>query len=192
MSEIVFDERLKCVDEKTRDPNVTEFVNRIEEFFVLFGKVSFALPVWKFYPTKDWKAFENNGKYIYSVVNDYIDRAQEKMKSDPVNKEKNTVLSQYLERREKYGLTMKDVLAIMTDFLIAGVDTTAISIYHLMYELGLNQEVQQNLYEEISSVVKKDQEITEEHIEKLKYLKNVVKESARFVFNFSTFEVNLK
>ncbi len=181
MSEIIFDERLKWVDEKTRDPNVTEFVNRIEEFFVAFGRVGFALPTWKYFPTKEWKNFEYHGRHVYKVVDKYIERAQEKMKSDPVNKDKSTVLSQYLERREKYGLTMKDVLAIMTDFLIAGVDTTAISIYHLMYELGLNQEVQQNLYEDINSIVKKDQDLTEDHIEKLKYLKNVVKESARFV-----------
>jgi cytochrome P450 len=61
------------------------------------------------------------------------------------------------------------------------VDTTAISIYHLIYELGLNQEVQQTLYDEIVSVVKKDDDITEDHIEKLKYLKMVFKESGRFV-----------
>jgi cytochrome P450 len=184
VSEIIFDERLQCVDENKRDPTTDEFVKRIDEFFVLFGILAFQPPIWKYYPTKDWKAFEAHGRFIYSRVFEYIKRAQDKIeKEGAVNKAKTTVLSQYLSQREKYGIEMNDILAIMNDFLVAGMDTTAISIYHLMYELGLNQEVQQILYDEIVSVVKKDEEITEDHIEKLKYLKMVVKESGRFVKN---------
>jgi hypothetical protein len=53
------------------------------------------------------------------------------------------------------------------------------SIHYLLFELGLNQDMQQNLYEEINSVIGKDSNITETHLSKLKYLRNVVKESAR-------------
>ena len=36
---------------------------------------------------------------------------------------KKSVLAQYLERKEKYGLKIDDIVAIMGDLLIAGVDT---------------------------------------------------------------------
>ncbi len=65
MSEIVFDQRLQCVNEKTRLPNVTELVNKIDQFFVLIGKLSFGLPTYKLYPTKEWKEFEQVGIFVY-------------------------------------------------------------------------------------------------------------------------------
>ena len=55
-------------------------------------------------------------------------------------------------------------------------------MYHLLYELGLNQDVQQKLYEEINQILKGDKSINEDHIEKMKYMKNVFKETQRFVF----------
>lgn len=159
---------------------MTEFVNNVEAFFVSFGLLAFAPPFWKIYPTKDWKMFEKHGRLVYQQVTDYLKEAQENWEKNK-NEEgaKNTILGQFLSRREKYNLELADIVSIMTDLLIAGVDTTSISTYHLLYELGKNQQVQQNLYEEINSVLKGSTDVTEDHIAKLKYLKNVVKESGR-------------
>ncbi len=88
-------------------------------------------------------------------------------------------MGQYLERKEKYGLEINDIVAIMTDLLIAGVDTTATAHYFLLYELGKNSEVQQELYEEIKRVVGDNRTVNEDHLEKMKFLKNCVKESLR-------------
>jgi cytochrome P450 len=88
-------------------------------------------------------------------------------------------MGQYLERKEKYGLEINDIVAIMTDLLIAGVDTTATAHYFLLYELGKNLEVQQELYEEIKRIVGDNRIVNEDHLEKLKFLKNCVKESLR-------------
>ena len=88
-------------------------------------------------------------------------------------------MAQYLERKDKYGLEINDIVAIMTDLLIAGVDTTATAHYFLLYELGKNPEVQQELYEEIKRVVGDNRIVNEDHFEKLKFLKNCVKESLR-------------
>ena len=89
------------------------------------------------------------------------------------------MLREFLERKEKYGLKTDDVIGLMTDFLMAGVDTTATAIHYLLYDLGTNLHIQDKLYEEINQVVGQSSEITEEHLNKLKYLKCVVKESLR-------------
>ena len=112
------------MDEKSRAPNAAEFVENIETFFIYFGRVTFSLPIWRFYPTTDWKLFEKSGRYIYKVVTEYIEEAKAKLEKGVVdNKDKYTILSQFLSRREKHNLDMKDIVAIMTDFIMAGVDT---------------------------------------------------------------------
>lgn len=45
--------------------------------------------------------------------------------------------------------------------------------------MGKNPDVQERLNQEINSVLKLNEPITEEHISKLKYLKYSVKESLR-------------
>ena len=178
LTEVVLNKRLKCIDEKTRAPNTDEFVRVIEEFFVTLGLLLFSSPLWRYYPTKDWKKFEKLGLYIYGTVTKFIQEAQDEMAKDP-EKSKDTILGQFMARQEKSKLELKDIVSIMTDLLIAGVDTTSTSLYHLMYELALNPNVQQKLYEEIDTVMKGDRVLTEDHLEKMKYMKNVFKESSR-------------
>lgn len=90
----------------------------------------------------------------------------------------------------------------MTDLLIGGVDTvslicngissvvlfcnyilfplkTSTTLYYLLYELGVNPDIQEKLYQEISRVLEPGEEITAEKLSQLKYLKYVVKENFR-------------
>ncbi len=53
------------MNEKTRLPDVTDLVMKIDTFFVLLGKLSFNLKTWKYFPTKDWRDFENVGTFVY-------------------------------------------------------------------------------------------------------------------------------
>jgi hypothetical protein len=52
-------------------------------------------------------------------------------------------------------------------------------LYYLLYEIGTKKDVQQDLYNEINSILKPDEQITPELLDRFKYLKNVVKEAAR-------------
>ena len=65
VSEITFNKRLHCMDETTRLPDVTKFVQAVDDFSVYAGRLVFQPPIWKIYPTKDWIAFENAGIFIY-------------------------------------------------------------------------------------------------------------------------------
>lgn len=55
-----------------------------------------------------------------------------KLEYDKVENKKS-VLAQYLERKEKYGLKIDDIVAIMGDLLIAGVDTVAKKLFYNVY-----------------------------------------------------------
>lgn len=98
---------------------MTELVKNIETFFIQIGRLLWSPPLWRIYATEDWIKFEKAGRYVYRVAGDYIRQAQ----LNAENSEKRTVLKEFLARKEKYGLTIQDVVSIMTDFLIGGVDT---------------------------------------------------------------------
>ncbi|CAF0921763.1 unnamed protein product [Brachionus calyciflorus] len=183
VSEIAFDKRLYCVDESKRLEDVSKLVTCINTFFIQAGRLLFSPPIWQYYPTKDWIEFETASRYIFKKTGEYINKAYNDLNNNtsslcPHHK-KQTVLREFLERKEKYGLDTNDVIGLMTDFLMAGVDTTATAIHYLLYDLGTNHLIQEKLYNEINQVVGKSTEITEEHLSQLKYLKCVVKESLR-------------
>ena len=46
-------------------------------------------------------------------------------------------------------------------------------------------DVQERLYEELNSILKPNEQITEDHLTKLKYLKYTVKENFRFENNIN-------
>jgi hypothetical protein len=105
---------------------VTEFIEDINQFLINFGKLVFSAPIWKLYPTQDWRRFEIAGKNIHRISAEFINQAQKDLDTNTSKLSKNNILSQTLERREKYGLSMKEIVALMADLLIGGVDSVNI------------------------------------------------------------------
>ena len=64
---------------------------------------------------------------------------------------------------------------------------TATSALWLLYNLARHPEVQENLYQEVTSVVGKDGDVSPGGLAKLSYLKACVKESARRVLCLNCF-----
>lgn len=58
---------------------------------------------------------------------------------------------------------------------------TVPTLIFAMYCLAKNPDVQQKAYEEIWEVLKDDEPITGEHINRMPYLKACVKESQRYI-----------
>ena len=56
---------------------------------------------------------------------------------------------------------------------------TSTSLHYLLYELGTNPNVQEKLYKELKKNLTTDQNIAEEDLTKLRFLKYVIKESLR-------------
>lgn len=147
ISEITFDQRLKCLNEDTRSQNVLELNKAIDEFSEYAGRLFFSAPFWKIYPTKDWLLFEKPGVFIYkfnffiknikihyfkllfyefnSEVRRYINDAYQYHLRNKSNEMKQTVLGQYLEKMDKYNLTIDDIIGTMAEILIGSIDTVS-------------------------------------------------------------------
>lgn len=75
-------------------------------------------------------------------------------------------------------LPREEIEEIIASFLMASVDTTSYSTLWLLFNLGRFPDVQEKLYQEIVSVVG-DGEVTAKHLEKMDYMKQVMRETHR-------------
>uniref|UniRef100_A0AAG5CX59 Cytochrome P450 n=1 Tax=Anopheles atroparvus TaxID=41427 RepID=A0AAG5CX59_ANOAO len=75
--------------------------------------------------------------------------------------------------------TDDEVYSQVNNFMFAGHDTTSSAITFILYACAKYPDVQQRAYEEICSLVPPDQPLDQQHINNLKYLDLVIKESFR-------------
>lgn len=117
----------------------------------------------------------------------------------------NTVLEVIRERRrqkteESHSSAKKDLLDLLMDmhdeetdsrmndeelrsqvftFILAGNETSSVSMAWTLYELARNPQVQEKLRAEVEAAFGDSDDLTWEKVEKMHYLENVVKESLR-------------
>ncbi|KAJ8632596.1 hypothetical protein MRB53_025932 [Persea americana] len=87
-----------------------------------------------------------------------------------------------LELPEEGGrkLTEGEMVTLCSEFLNAGTDTTSTSLLWIMANLVKHQDLQQKLVEEIEGVVGKEaEEVEEEDLNRMPYLKAVIMEGLR-------------
>ncbi|KQJ97397.1 cytochrome P450 89A2 [Brachypodium distachyon] len=78
------------------------------------------------------------------------------------------------------ALTDGEMVNLCSEFLNAGTDTTSTGLQWIMAELVKNPSIQQKLYEEIRATTGDDkEEVSEEDVHKMPYLKAVVLEGLR-------------
>ncbi|KAK1117079.1 hypothetical protein K0M31_017002 [Melipona bicolor] len=94
------------------------------------------------------------------------------------------VIQLMMENREKLGpgkeLTIDDITAQAFIFFLAGFETVSTLVCFTAYEIGINEEVQKRLQDEIDQVLEDcNGEVTYEAINDMKYLEAVILESLR-------------
>ncbi|KAJ4888321.1 Cytochrome P450 71B4 [Raphanus sativus] len=85
------------------------------------------------------------------------------------------------ERSESFKLTIDHLKGIIQNIYLAGVDTSAITMIWAMTELVRNPRVMKKAQDEIRTCIKikQNERIDEEDVDKLHYLKLVIKETLR-------------
>lgn len=117
-------------------------------------------------------------------------RARKKMKEERLmNKGKENVLCyvdtlldlQLPEEEKKRKLSEEEIVALCSEFLNAGTDTTSTTLQWIMANLVKYPHVQEKLYTEIKGVVGngEEEEVKEEDLNKMPYLKAVILEGLR-------------
>ncbi|XP_010941433.1 cytochrome P450 89A2-like [Elaeis guineensis] len=117
-----------------------------------------------------------------------IDARKEHKKQQQQNREEGGYVYSYvdslldMELPEEGGrkLTEEEMVALCLEFLNAGTDTTSTALQWIMANLVKRQDIQAKLLEEIEEVVGKErEEIKEEDLQRMPYLKAVIMEGLR-------------
>ncbi|KAJ4979055.1 hypothetical protein NE237_009835 [Protea cynaroides] len=180
---------LMCLGEKhdekvireIEDSQRTLLVNR-ERFrvLILFGKLG------KIVFRNRWQELLEMRRRQESVLIPLI-RARRERKEKEGEKNPNEFVVSYvdtlfdLQIAEEGGrkLSEEEMVTLSSEFLNAGTDTTSTALQWIMANLVKNQEIQERLYSEIEGVVGSGEEMKEDDLQKIPYLKAVVLEGLR-------------
>lgn len=159
------------VDEGT----IREVQNSLEPLGARFepDAVRFLTPSWV--PTPDNREYAEARETLHGVVEELIDRRRGSATPDD-----RDLLSILLRARERGDQTDEDLRAEMTTMLLAGHDTTALTLTYAFHQLGCHPAVAERLYEEIDAVVG-DGRPTMADLRDLKYAERVLKETMRLL-----------
>ncbi|CAG2108804.1 unnamed protein product [Medioppia subpectinata] len=80
---------------------------------------------------------------------------------------------------KKHTLTDDEIVAQAWIFFLAGYDTTSTTLTYCCYELALNQDIQQRLYNEVMTSVDSEGEIGYDELMAMSYLDAVLSETLR-------------
>ncbi|PKA53432.1 Cytochrome P450 71A9 [Apostasia shenzhenica] len=125
--------------------------------------------------------FEEFDRFYDMVIEEHMKKGED----DEEEEEEEDMLKLLLRLRKRaepggFLSSMDHVKGILMDMFVAGTDTSAATITWTMAELIKNPKVMSKLLEELRRVIgNKSKMIEENELEKLEYLKLVVKESLR-------------
>ncbi|KAL7041072.1 hypothetical protein ACKWTF_000617 [Chironomus riparius] len=168
--------RLNLFDPNTNDENAKKLIKGIRDFFEMSAEYDGKASVWKYYQTKGFKEFLNVYDTLTDVILYYIDLAIKEM-----DQEKSTATDSEDSILKKLLRVDKRVAVIVvSDLMLAGVDTTASAVLNTIYCLAKNPDKQEILRQELINILpEKNSRMTSENNKNMPYLRAVIKEAMR-------------
>lgn len=141
-------------------------------------RCEYGLHLWKLFETPAWRSLVKHCDSIDSILNRHLRKAQDTLRSrkssSEVTNPNDISLMECLLLKE--GMVPEDVLTVMLDMLLLGVNMTSHSVAFLLYHLARGPRVQQKLYEEIKD---QPENISKNKLLELPFLKSCLRESLR-------------
>ncbi|KAI3447996.1 hypothetical protein Pfo_004661 [Paulownia fortunei] len=174
-----------------------EFVKIMQEFSKLFG----AFNIGDFIPWLGWihgkdfhkrlaKARGSLDGFIDKIIDDHMNKKNDKNYKDDNGVEvDNDMVDELMEfyaengakndLRSSISITRDNIKALIMDVMFGGTETVASAIEWAMAELMNSQKDLKKVQQELDDVVGFDRKVDESDLEKLTYLKCVIKETLR-------------
>lgn len=183
---------LMCFGDKLDQKQIEE-IERVERSAILNNRkyvtLNFMPRLTKIVFRKRWSQFLQLQKDRQEVLIPLIKarkKANEEKQRNSNDKKDDHVLS-YVDTlfdlqlpEEKRKLTDNEIVGLCNEFLNAGTDTTSTALQWIMANLVKYPDIQEKLFREIKGVVEEgEEEIKEEDLQKLPYLKAIILEGLR-------------
>ncbi|XP_003741296.1 probable cytochrome P450 49a1 [Galendromus occidentalis] len=172
---VALDKRLNCLqtelDTGSDADRVLKSMDVIFECLQIFG---YRMPLWRYFRTPSWKRFEDSMDDFTEVIFRNIKGAQKQPDED----KEMTILQHMLSRDD---LLYEDIVALMSDFLLGGADTTSNTASFLLYNMAVNPEAQERAHEEAKKLMvgRSSDAVTAKDLNDIPYIKACLKESLR-------------
>ncbi|XP_070500423.1 cytochrome P450 CYP12A2-like [Chironomus tepperi] len=167
--------RLNLFDENTHDENAKKLIKGIRDFFEMTAEYDGKASVWKYYQTKGFKELLNVYDTLTDVILHYIDQAIKEMNESSSSSDAEDSVLRKLLRADK-----RVAVIVVSDLMLAGVDTTASAVLNTLYCLAKNPEKQEILRQELINILpEKNSKLTTENNKNMPYLRAVIKEAMR-------------
>lgn len=200
---------LMCFGDKLREKQIQEIESLMRRLLLSFGRyniLSFLPRLGKILFRSKWKELlklrEDQEKLLVPLIRARIEAKRQRPNDDGKREEEEEEVVAYVDTLvglklpdEKRELSEGEMVTLCTEFLNAGTDTTSTALQWIMANLVKYPAVQKRLYREIVEVVgpppplslssssgdglKETEEVKEEDLQKIPYLKAVVLEGLR-------------
>ncbi|GMN24905.1 hypothetical protein TIFTF001_040638 [Ficus carica] len=124
------------------------------------------------------KVFHQLDSFFQKVVDEHLNPGRTKSQQDDII----DVLLKIIKEQSGFGaamLTEKNIKAVLLNMFLGGVDTSAITMIWGMAELAKKPSVMKKAQEEVRNIIGNKGSVTLNDIDKLQYLKLIVKETFR-------------
>ncbi|KAK7019742.1 hypothetical protein SK128_019802 [Halocaridina rubra] len=177
----LLDVRLGCIKSSnslTRSKEADDLIKAAQDTNVTILGTDMGLQLWRKFNTPLYKQLMSGQDIIYRTVFKYIDAKDKELReSDEKRDRSETVLEHFLLKSE---LRMRDIVTVICDLVLAGVDTGSFMLSYALYNLATNPEKQKIVADEVSGLLKQSGgEVTHRVLAGARYLKAVMKETYR-------------
>ncbi|XP_022652030.1 probable cytochrome P450 49a1 [Varroa destructor] len=172
---VALDKRLQCMNtELTEGCDADRVLKSMDVIFECLQIFGYRLPFWRYFRTPSWKRFEAAMDDFTEVIFRNIKDARK----TPAEGREMTILQHMLSRDD---LLYEDIVALMSDFLLGGADTTSNTASFLLYNMAINPEAQERAYKEASCLMegRPSKDVIADDLNRIPYIKACLKESLR-------------
>lgn len=173
---VLFETRMGCM-EQTIPEETQQFISCVGEMFALSQVVIiFPRSVWPYLPF--YKKFVATWDHLFKVAEKLIQNKMEEIQQK-VDLDQNIEGAYLTHLLLSEKMTLSEILGSITELLLAGVDTTSNTICWALYHLAKEPQIQEQLYQEVSTICPGETVPTSEDTAKMPFMKAVIRETLR-------------
>ncbi|KAJ4720958.1 putative Cytochrome P450 [Melia azedarach] len=182
---------LMCFGDKLEEKQIKEIEDAHRRLLLNYDRfdiLDFCPVLTKIMFRKRWQELYQLRQFQEDVLIPLI-RGRKKVKQERLSKteEKNEYVLSYVDTlldlqllEEKRNLDEGEIVSLCSEFLNAGTDTTSTALQWVMANLVKFPDVQEKLFMEVKGIMKNgEEEVKEDDLQKLPYLKAVILEGLR-------------
>uniref|UniRef100_A0A2K2B4W0 Cytochrome P450 n=1 Tax=Populus trichocarpa TaxID=3694 RepID=A0A2K2B4W0_POPTR len=178
-----------CFGEKYEESvirQITSVQRAIIKNFVKFNLLNFMPKLGKILFHKLWKELLETRRELENVLLPLIDARREKKHQKLMDEGGGESILSYVDTLIDFQLpdsgrkySDEELVSLCSEFFHGGTDTSITTLQWAMANIVKHQHIQETLHKEINAAVKPGEEITEEDLKRMPYLKAVILETLR-------------